>query len=103
MIISPFRKYLNESSQDNWEIVDGRDNKDEKNEKNEEKPKRITHSEIIKHKSFKQNKNKDQYKEIQNKNKPKHMLPYNNNVDQDEMDHIEKTNPALYAALTSWN
>lgn len=102
MIISPFRKYLNESSQDNWEIVDGRNEEDNKSK---EKRKKITHAEVNNHRSFKQNRNRDQYNRIQRsiKQKRKHMVPYNNNVDQDEMDFIEKTNPALYAALVNWN
>ena len=38
-------------------------------------------------------------------NKIKHIVPYGNNsqVEQDEMEHLSKTNPSLYSAISSWN
>ena len=36
---------------------------------------------------------------------PKHTVPFGNGSqeEQDEMEDLLKTNPALYAAITSWN
>lgn len=36
---------------------------------------------------------------------PKHTVPFGNGSqqEQDEMEELSKTNPALYAAITSWN
>ena len=36
---------------------------------------------------------------------PKHMVPYGNGSqeEQDEMEYLKRTNPALYVAITSWN
>lgn len=36
---------------------------------------------------------------------PKHTVPFGNGSqeEQDKMEHLLKTNPALYAAITSWN
>ena len=33
------------------------------------------------------------------------MVPYGNGSqeEQDEMEYLKRTNPALYAAITSWN
>ena len=38
-------------------------------------------------------------------NKIKHVVPYGNGSqeEQDEMENLLKTNPALYAAISSWN
>ena len=38
-------------------------------------------------------------------NKIKHIVPYGNGLqeEQDEMEDLSKTNPALYAAISSWN
>ena len=38
-------------------------------------------------------------------NKIKHVVPYGNGSqeEQDEMEDLAKTNPALYAAISSWN
>jgi hypothetical protein len=98
MIIS-FKNYLNESTNDDWTVVDNKDKK-------EESPtSKIKASDIIKHKKFKQKleKGSEDHKQTQNKIKRKHMVPYDNDVDQNEMDDIERTNPSLYAALTNWN
>ena len=53
---------------------------------------------------------KGEESKIQNQNlqkavNPKHTVPYGNGSqqEQDEMEHLKKTNPALYAAITSWN
>ena len=100
MIIS-FKDYLNEEVNDDWEIVDDRN-------KNISKI-RFNSSDINKHKKYqqklRQNKPENKSDKLQNeiKKRKKHMLPYTHDVDQKEMDHIEITNPALYAALTSWN
>lgn len=100
MIVS-FKNYLNESKDDDWTVIDNKDNKS----KEESPTSKIKASDITKHKKFKQElkRGSEDHKQTQNKVKRKHMVPYNNNVDQNEMDDLEKTNPALYAALTSWN
>lgn len=38
-------------------------------------------------------------------NKIKHVVPYGNGSqeEQDDMEDLSKTNPALYAAISSWN
>ena len=46
-----------------------------------------------------------QKQDLQKAVNPKHMVPYGNGSqeEQDEMEYLKRTNPALYAAITSWN
>ena len=105
MIIS-FKNYLNESQDDNnidnddWTQILPKETKVDK--------KIFSKDDILKSKKYqqklRQNKPENKSDKLQTIiKKKKHMLPYTHDVDQKEMDHIEKTNPALYAALTSWN
>ena len=105
MIIS-FKNYLNESQDENsidnnidndWTKIIPKETKETKS---------FSTDDILKSKKYKKNiMNTNKKDKLQNeiKKRKKHMLPYTHDVDQKEMDHIEKTNPALYAALTSWN
>ena len=46
-----------------------------------------------------------QKQDLQKAVNPKHMVPYGNGSqeEQDEMEYLKRTNPALYVAITSWN
>ena len=48
---------------------------------------------------------KSQNQNLQKAVNPKHTVPFGNGSqqEQDEMEELSKTNPALYAAITSWN
>ena len=48
---------------------------------------------------------KSQNKNLQKAVNPKHTVPFGNGTqeEQDEMEYLKKTNPALYVAITSWN
>jgi NTP pyrophosphatase (non-canonical NTP hydrolase) len=48
---------------------------------------------------------KFQNQNLQKAVNPKHTVPFGNGSqqEQDEMEELSKTNPALYAAITSWN
>ena len=107
MIVS-FKNYLNESQDENdnndWTKIIPKETKETRVDK-----KIFSKDDILKSKKYqqklRQNKPENKSDKLQNeiKKRKKHMLPYTHDVDQDEMNHIEKTNPALYAALTSWN
>ncbi|MDN5069881.1 hypothetical protein O8C76_02415 [Aliarcobacter butzleri] len=53
----------------------------------------------------KREESKSQNQYLQKAVNPKHTVPYGNGSqeEQDEMEHLKKTNPALYSAITSWN
>ncbi len=53
----------------------------------------------------KQEESKTQNENLQKADNPKHCVPYGNGSQQekDEMEHLKNINPALYAAITSWN
>ena len=111
MIVS-FKDYLNESQDENsidnnidndWTKIIPKETKETRVDK-----KSFSKDDILKSKKYqqklRQNKPENKSDKLQTIiKKKKHMLPYTHDVDQKEMDHIEKTNPALYAALTSWN
>lgn len=106
MIVS-FKNYLNES-QDKNNIDNDIDNDDWTQilTKETKETRSFSTDDILKSKKYKKNiMNTNRKDKLQNeiKKRKKHMLPYTHDVDQDEMSHIERTNPALYAALTSWN
>ena len=111
MIVS-FKDYLNESQDEN-NIDNNIDNDDwtkiiPKETKETKETRSFSTDDILKSKKYqhklRQNKPENKSDKLQTIiKKKKHMLPYTHDVDQDEMSHIEKTNPALYAALTSWN
>ena len=105
MIVS-FKDYLNESQdEDNndWTQIETKETEETRVDK-----KFFSTDDILKSKKYqqklRQNKPENKSDKLQTIiKKKKHMLPYTHDVDQKEMDHIESTNQALYAALTSWN
>ena len=103
MIVS-FKNYLNKSQDENnidWTQIETKETEETRVDK-----KSFSKDDILKSKKYKKNiMNTNKKDKLQNeiKTRKKHMLPYTHDVDQKEMSHIEKTNPALYAALTSWN
>ena len=105
MIVS-FKDYLNESQDENnienddWTQILPKETEETKETRS------FSTDDILKSKKYKKNiMNTNKKDKLQNeiKKRKKHMLPYTHDVDQDEMSHIERTNQALYAALTSWN